>query len=435
MTFFLTQVFMVLVFWRPQDWLFPELSGIPMLNIITFMALLSLAIESREGKISVSLSNHQIMLFAGLWFATLASHITGFYYQGTMDTLAETYKYSVFGILLILVLDRPSRLRWTVRVFVAMACVMSVNSLMQERLGYGFAGSQPIFIPASERGPMHVRTQFFGIFNDPNDLAQVLVTSIPFAFLIFQKRSFLSMLVVFGIVWLLAAAILSTHSRGGLVALAAASVLMSFLLLPSRWLPYLLLPGVAGALLLCPFSGAALDKSAYDRVVFWGMANWNFKLHPVFGIGYGMFWQVAGDTVAHNAFVECYTTLGFFGYWFWFGLLLLGVVGAWRSRVALASASTADELWLRRFAGLAIAAAAGYVTAAYFLSRAFIFPTFFLVSMLASVPVITQKFMKRGAPPLLGSLSQAAAMCTVGALVSIVYIYFSIVLLNKAMGG
>ncbi|MBA4388893.1 MAG: hypothetical protein C0404_12995 [Verrucomicrobia bacterium] len=435
MTFFLTMVFMVLVFWRPQDWLFPWMYGWPVLDGITFAALLSLLIEADERRIRFPTESPQSWLLVGFWFATLMSHVANTYFQGLVDTLFETFKFTLFGLLLMSVLSRPSRLRWTVRLFVAMACLMAVHAYMQATLGQGFAGSEPLYIPEILNKPAHTRTLFFGIFGDPNDLAQILVTAIPFTFLLSRRVTVFSVLSAFAISAFLIYAVFTTHSRGGLVALSVVGMLMFFLVLPSKWLPYLLLPGSAAALALCPLSAAYLDQSAYERVIFWGLANWRFKENLVFGIGYGMFWQVAEERSAHNAFVECYTTIGFFGYWFWFGLLLIGVLGAWRTNVALRGATGSEEVWLRRFSGLAIAATAGFLASAYFLSRSFVFPLFFLIAMLAAVPLMARKYTRQSYLSLVGTTEKVIVVCTVGAVVSILYIYFSILLLNKAVGG
>jgi len=105
-----------------------------------------------------------------------------------------------------------------------------------------------------------------------------------------------------------------------------------FLVLPVRWLPYAGALALAGYLVLCAMGGSVLlDQSARERVVFWGYGNMAFKHNPIFGIGYGMFTELYEDRAAHNAFVTCYTDLGLFGYWFWFNLLQLGMLGTWRT--------------------------------------------------------------------------------------------------------
>jgi putative inorganic carbon (hco3(-)) transporter len=431
MSFFFLSLFVCLVFWRPQEWLVPWLYGWPILNVIFAIALLAFFVEYQEGRIKARSGALQPYLLAGLWAATIMSHVANTYFAGVMETLPETYKPCIFTATFFYVLDRPSRLRTAALIFVVMSCVMAVHALMQSRLGYGFAGQPPILIPEIGNKPAHTRSLFFGIFEDPNDLAQMFATSIPFGFVITRKRSLWGFLLGCAVAWLLVAAILTTHSRGGYVGLAAVCAIMLALILPARWLPKMLVLIVLAALCLCPLSAAYMDMSAHDRVVFWGMANRVFKQNWLFGIGYNMFWQVASSRAAHNAFVYCYTELGVFGYFFWFSLLALAFRGAWRARIALGRAQTADQAWLKRFTGLSIAAMSGFITSSYFLSRAFIYPLFFLFAMLGALPFVARDHMS-GNHKLVINVPTEFWIGAVGALLSIFYIYYSIILLNKA---
>lgn len=431
MTFFLSLLFVFLVFWRPQEWLWPWLFGWPILDIVVYTALLSFLVEISQGLLRFPKKAQQLYLLIGLWLATLMSHVANTYYVGLIETIPESFKICLFTLLLFSVLDRPSRLRAVAGLFVAMACFMAIHALLQQERYFGFAGQPPI----PGRLPQEVRSRFFGIFDDPNDLAQMLATSIPFAFGLFRRRSLLSVAVGCAVTWLLVKGIVATDSRGGYIALATVSAIMVVLALPTRWFPALMLALLIGALVFCPLAVVYLDPSAQERVVFWGMANRVFKASPVFGIGYGMFWQVARDRAAHNAFVSCYTTLGFFGYWFWFGLLQLSVVCAWRARMVFNRPENEEQAWLKRFSGLCIVAMGGYCASAYFLSRDFVYPIFFLFALLGSLAVVAQKLLPEGHPPLIGTQKHVWVMGTVGAFVSIVYVYFSIVLLNKAFYG
>jgi len=431
MTFFLALLFMFLVFWRPQEWLMPWLYGWPLLDVIVFTAVLSFLLEVQQGRVHLPKKMVHLHLLVGLWCAAVFSHVANGYFAGMVDTIPAAFKVCFFPILLICVLDRPSRFRAIAWLFVTMACVMAIHALLQQTQHVGFAGQTPIV----GRDEGEVRSRFFGIFEDPNDLAQILATSIPFAFALFRRRSVIGFLVGCAITWLLVKAIIGTDSRGGYIALATVSYVMVALMLPSRWLPFMMLVLLTCALLLCPLSVGYLDPSAHDRVVFWGLANQVFKAQPLFGIGYGMFWEVASDRASHNAFVSCYTTLGFFGYWFWFGLLQLSLLGAWRTRVAFSQPKGAEEGWIKRFSGLCIAAMAGYCASAYFLSRDFVYPIFFLFAILGALAIVGEERLPAGHRPLIGSRQSIMGMVTLGALVSIFYIYFSIILLNKAFYG
>jgi O-antigen ligase len=450
MSFFFALVFIVLVFWRPQEWLVPALYGWPMLDAVVYMSVLGVLLESKAGIIEFPRKLPQVWLLMALFVVCVFSHVPHTYFQGILDTIPVAFKITFFSLLLICVLDSDRRFRVVAGVFVAMACFMAVHALLQQSRGYGFGGQQPLWIPAIGNRPAHTRSQFFGIFSDPNDLAQMLTTALPFAFVVFRSR-WLSLAFGSAVSWLLVEGVLSTHSRGGLVALAGIGGVVVALMFPKRWFPYLMAGMLLGAMALCPLSVGLLDQSAHDRVVFWGMANEKFKHNLLFGLGFGMFWQVANEKAAHNAFVHCYTEIGVVGYWVWFGLLSLGSLGIWRTRIALARARDLDGRWLRRSSGLVMAAAVGFCASAYFLSRAYVFPMFFLFAMMAAVPrLATQQLAgdeeadqgEGGGEPvaedqfeLLGTGKDIWLFNSVATFVSIFYIYWSILLLNKAFYG
>lgn len=432
MTFFFTAIFMFLVFWRPQDWLFPWLYGWNILDVIFYMALLAFLMELDTGRVKISKETPQVYMLVGLWVAAIMSHIAHTYFVGMIETIVPTFKICFFSALLFCVLDRTSHLRVVAFMFVAMACLMAVHVILQEQRGYGFAGSRPMYIMPHHGQPGHTRTLFFGIFEDPNDTAQMLATSIPFGFVLFKRNRFLNLVCGSAIAWLLVRGLMTTHSRGGQVALAAVGAVMVVRLFPARWFPTLMLALGIGALILCPFSAAFLDDSAHDRVVFWGEANWAFKTTPLFGVGAGLFSEyVSSDRAAHNAFVLCYTEMGVFGYWFWFGMLQLGVIGAWRTRSVLSKPKTIEQAWLREFAGLSIAAMVGFCASSYFLTRAFIYPMFFLFGLLGALPRIARGLLPEH-PAIMDVKRDVFIWGTVGSLGSIVYIYVSILLLNIA---
>lgn len=436
MTFFFMCLFVILVFWRPQDWLVPALYGWPMLDVIVVMSLITLVMERDQGSIRFNIKAPQVWLAGGLWLSTLMSHIAHGYLVGLLWTYAETFKFSFFLVVFMWTLDRPGKLRALAWIFVVMACLMSYHALLQESRGYGFAGQRPVLSWRPDvEGPV-ARSLFFGIFEDPNDLSQILATAIPFGFALFRQSRLLNTLVGCAVLYILFIASQATHSRGGDVALVIVGVTGLALLLPARWTPGVLLTIAFGGLALMPFADTFLDASAHDRVVFWGEANWAFKRNPIFGVGYGMFGEyVSGARAAHNAFVLCYTELGLFGYWFWYNLLHLSFVSAWRTREALRKATTPDARWLRTFSGISIAAMSGFIVSSYFLSRAFVYPLCFLFAMMGSLPVIAERHLPVDHPPLINIRRDVLMLGSIGAFVSITYIYGSILILNKVWGG
>ena len=428
---------MFMVYWRPQEWLVPWLYGWPLLDVVVIMAVMALLIESDQGTLEFPKNAPQIYLLVGLWAAAVMSHVVHVYFAGMVDSMVEIFKICFFTLLLFCVLDSSRRLRVLAFLFVAMACFMAVHAILQNTRGYGFVGHRPLYVGSIGGKSPYFRSKFFGIFADPNDLSQFLVTAMPLVFAVPKRMNAITFLACAATTYLLYKGYMTTHSRGGAVAFVAMCSMIVCLRFPSRWMPYLVGVGLVGALVLCGTKGGAmLDMSARERVVFWGYGNMAFKSNPVFGIGHDMFWQIADGRPAHNAFVTCYTELGIIGYWMWFCFLQVGVVGSWRGRLALHRRETEEQRFLWRYTGLTLAALAGFSASAYFLSRTFIFPFFFLMAVANAIPRIVDREVPdshRG--QFIDPKRDVITLGTVGAFASIVYIYVSIVLLNKSYGG
>lgn len=434
MTFGLTLSFIVLVFLRPQDWIWPWLSGWPLLDAIMYLAVLALLVEGQGGRIGVQ-RTPAIKLAIGLFFAAILSHVPHTYFQGILNTIPEAFKACFFILMLLIVLTSPRRTRLVVVLIVATSCLMAIHALMQQQTGHGFTGQEPIYVLSPKKG-FYPRTIFFGIFGDPNDLAQMLAAALPLVFAIPRRFNFLTLVPAVAAATLLLLGLLSTHSRGGMVALISTAGVLVMLMLPARWMPWLIVGGLIAFLAACALQGGAMmDASAHERVVYWGVANYTFKKNLFFGIGYGMFWQVAGERAAHNAFVTCYTEMGLVGYWFWFNLIVLGVVGCWRTRVAFRWPKNADQAYLKRLAGLGIASIVGFSAGAYFLSRTFVFPYIFLIGVVNVIPLIARRYLPENHPPLIDAWRDVVVLGTIATLGSVIYVYISIVLLNRVAGG
>lgn len=403
------------------------------------MALLGLVIEINQGSAKIP-KTPAIMLSVGLWFATIMSHVAHTYFQGLLNTYQETFKISLLLVLLLVVLDNINRTRMVVVTFVLAAVVMSFHAVIQYKTGVGFGEGGPLVWFNGQTGKLITQTQFYGIFGDPNDLGQFLGLAIPFVFAIPRRMNPITVMSACAVVWLVSEALLTTHSRGTLVGVVAMVACMVLLRLPATWLPYVAIIGLVVGLMACAFLGSSmLDMSARERVVFWGYANRYFKSSPInmlFGGGYNMFPDIIGtDRAAHNAFVCCYAELGLFGYWFWFNLLSLGTIGCWRTRVAFTRPRNGSQAYLKRLSGLSLVAMAGFATSSYFLSRAYVYPCFLLFGLMNAIPVIAQKYLPEDYPPLLDLRKDVLWTGTIATLCSILYIYATVLVLNRGFGG
>lgn len=433
MTYFLTLIFMLLVFWRPQEWLFPWMYGWPVLSVIVYVSLLGLLLESGQGTVRFP-KTPAVKLAVGLWVAVAMSHIVHGYFQGMIDAVIDTFKPCLFLVLILVVVNSIRRLQGVVLVLLVGALLMSVHAVLQMQTGVGFAGCLPLKYYYGFKEKWVQQSLFFGIFSDPNDLGQFLATCIPLIFALPKRLGFIAMVLALAVIGLLSEGIISTQSRGTVIGVSASVFCLVFMRLPAKWLPYVAALSLIGGLVICAiWGGSLLDESAQDRVGFWGNANRYFKSHPVFGGGFGMFGEIAetGGAVAHNAYVTCYTELGLFGYWIWFNMLTLGIIGCWRTRVAFISPKNNEQAFIKRIAGVSIAAMVGYAASAYFISRAFTFPCFFMFGLLNAIPMVAARYLPEDHPPLIDYHRDVLFTGTFCALGSVVYIYVTILLLNR----
>ena len=77
----------------------------------------------------------------------------------------------------------------------------------------------------------------------------------------------------------------------------------------------------------------------------------------------------------------------------------------------------------------------GFATGGYFLSRAFVFPLFFLVGLVNTMPIIAMRLLPEDHPPLIETGKHVFGSGTFSTLFSVVYVYWTILILNKAFYG
>ena len=243
--------------------------------------------------------------------------------------------------------------------------------------------------------------------NDPNDFGQLLVCVIPLIFIFWRPKKLVrnTLVVLLPVCGLLYGTFL-THSRGALFSLLAMVIVAGRRRIGT--IPALLL---AGALFIVAFAygftGGRDISSGSGRTVLWAMSIGLLKSHPLFGIGFGDLADQIGQT-AHNSIMVCAAETGLFGLFFWTMFLLSTL----RDTLTLASPEKVSEgepnelpayatrprdliekPEVIRLGRLVILSFTGFLTAGFFLSRAFVL-TFFLLGGIAEV--IYQWALQRG---------------------------------------
>jgi hypothetical protein len=279
--------------------------------------------------------------------------------------------------------------------------------------------------------------------NDPNDFGQLLVCVIPLAFIFWRPKKLVrnTLVVLLPVCGLLYGTFL-THSRGALFSLMAMAIVAGRRRIGT--IPALLLAGVLFSVAFANgFTGGRDISSGSGRMVLWGESIGVLKSHPLFGVGFGELSDHMEQT-SHNSIMVCAAETGMLGLFFWTMFLLSTL----RDTLTLGSPEKVSEgepdapgneppgyatrprdliekPEIIRLGRLLILSFIGFLTAGFFLSRAFVL-TLFLLGGIAEV--IYQWALQRGmvSPRLkLGRVMLYSAPLSV-ALVVGVYIFIRI---------
>jgi hypothetical protein len=238
-----------------------------------------------------------------------------------------------------------------------------------------------------------------GIFNDPNDLALVLITAIPLClfWLTDPKRKafrplWLALILLFGY------ALMLTHSRGGLLALMTGMAVLTYLKfggMKTAALGMMCLPMV-----LVVFAGRMTEISASEgtgqsRIQLWSDGFMFFQQAPLFGIGMDAYPTVSFH-VAHNSYIHCFVELGVVGGTLFLGAFYFALHGLYRLQTkpptetkpsgeynarTVATERTDADPELQRLHPYLMAMLVAYAVGIGFLSRSYIVPTYLLLGV------------------------------------------------------
>jgi O-antigen ligase len=118
-----------------------------------------------------------------------------------------------------------------------------------------------------------------------------------------------------------------THSRGGLIALAAVALMAARKKLGTTASTALAAVFILGMIALDFTGGRGISAAdGADRLEAWANGLEMFKSAPIFGIGFNGFTDLY-EITAHNSFVLCLAELGLLGSTLWMALLVTTTAG------------------------------------------------------------------------------------------------------------
>lgn len=381
-------LYVAILFIRPQEWA-PLVHGWPLEKITMALALVTWlgSITTTGWRVKAVPQN---LLMLGLFAGILMSHISHTYFQATVDSFQDFGKIVLVFFLVSSLLTSPRRAKGLILVMILGGLFMAWDGITQWRTstplqaGMGITGTIPLIY--EER----VRVRSSGIFHDPNDLALILVTVLPFLITnVWRSGHNL-------IVRILSAAacvpsvlcVFYTNSRGGWLALG--TMLMVYVAIHARRRKLGMIIAVlvfVAIFSLGPSRLGALsssEESAHERIIAWGEANQMLKANPLFGVGWGLFRDFTEENmVAHNSFAQCWGELGMFGYFFWLALVIASFKDSWALANVTGDYPEAPEY--EQLGKTAFASFAGFIAAAMFLSRTYVIPLYVMFGLVAGL--------------------------------------------------
>lgn len=379
MSFLLFLVYLAATFIFPGE-LFPELAPY---RITFWLGVISLTLTILTvvptGRLTVRA--WPIGLVAGLILSMMLSVIWADKWLGAALFVIESFGPAL-TLFLLAVWNVTSlrRLGITAAVLVVSILALAAQGIAAYHFGYmqdklllhQGEDSPPADNGSETKASDLVRVRGLGQVSDPNDLALVLVATLPFLGLAWKERRAFRNIVVVGVPGaLIVYGVYLTRSRGGMLGVLA--VLFATLVQRvSRTKALLATAAMAAVLVAANFTGgraiSTSDDSAEGRVEAWSEGLDMLRSNPVLGVGFRNFTE-HNSLTAHNSFVLCFAELGVVGYFFWMGLLVVAILQIQEVRRSVEHGFEADRL--RQHAQLLNVAFSGVLVTAFFLSRTY----------------------------------------------------------------
>ncbi|MBN9518383.1 O-antigen ligase family protein [bacterium] len=398
---------------RPEE-ILPDIAGLRLYLVTITLCVVTAAPRIIEILQWDSLTARPLTLCVlGLWQATIVSQLARGQLGLALDFGTEFGKVVIYYLILISVIDTPTRLRTFLGCLVGYVAVFAVIGLLHfhgvvevptiktlERVEHGESGEATVT----------PQLQSTGIYSDPNDLCLILVTGSTCA--LARSTTSAGVLARFAWltpIWLFGYGVILTKSRGGLLGLLAAVVTWAW----GRYGWKRTFPTLILILPLVPLflsgrqSNFSLGRedTAHSRVALWSDGLVTMMRNPITGIGAGEYADQIG-MVAHNSFVHAYVELGLLGGSLFLGAFLLGGMGLWRIRPPSPLLAS-----LRVFV---LALLVGYAGGALSLSRCYVVPTYMVLGLADAYLQMAGHYATPGAHVRTGDIARFFAVGTLG---------------------
>ena len=374
-------LFTFTLYFRPYE-LIPGMSGFTSMAFIVAIATLLIYLPTQivsEGRITALPVEVKCVLFIAFWALATVPFATdpGVAWDAFNEHLS---KVAIIFVIMVNTLRTPARMKGLMWLGIGVGAMLSYEAVMLYRAGQ--------FAVEGYR----VKVDFGGMFGNPNDMATHLLIFTPISIALgIATKNKIAKLVYFVSAGLLVGGLLVTQSRGGILGLLAASIVLSWKLGKGNRLKVIVIAGtvVAIVLLLAPGNLSQRVMSIFipslDPV---GSSTQRqnlltqsiiVSLRNPFGIGIGNFPIVGSrNLVTHNAYTQVSAELG----WFAFLAYLILLVSPLRKLSALQRKTfgRGEHEWVYHASIGVYAGIAGYMVSSFFASIAFNWYVYFPIA-------------------------------------------------------
>ena len=417
---------------RPAE-IIPGLEGVPVYEfaILSCLVVALPAVLIQLTPASLARRPITVCVIALLPAITL-SHLSHGETERAVETSIEFAKVLVYYLLLVGVVNTPTRLRQYLLWLGVFTLVLTAVALLRY---YGVYQVEVQQAPVEVRDPRKAKSADHSVttievnkngerveykrlgtaFYDPNDLCLVLVMGMGICAYAFSERCGGAARWLWPVAALLFGfALVLTHSRGGFLALLIGVAALFYSRLgPTK----AIIAGLAVLpLLFLAFGGRQTNfelgqGTGQTRIQLWSDGLDHFLRSPLFGIGVGRYDEEIGH-VAHNSFIHAYTETGLLGGTLFVGVCYLALVSLLRLRRQQCLVSNRG---LSRTLPFLTAMAVAYCGGMLSLSRCYIVPTYLLLGLVTVYLRLAGRYAPLSVPRLdgrlLGRMAAVSVLC------------------------
>lgn len=368
-------LFTTIVFFRPYE-LSPSLKFLSNAAFWIALATLLVFVITQLGlENTITVRTREVKLIFLLTVLGAISIPQALEPQKAFNAFYEFVKVVLIFIVMVNVVRTEKRMRILWIVILAATCMLSIDAVINYRMGN------------FELGNMRIKGSIGGLFDNPNDLALHLVTMVPIALaFFFTSRNPLTKILFLGVAILTVSGIVVTLSRGGFLALLAATALLLWKLArSSRWLLVLVAPAlVIGFIVFAPGVyrtrlSTTGDESSMARFDDLKRSVYVASRHPILGVGMDNYILFSNSNKStHNAYTQVAAELGTAAAI----VYILFIITPFRGLRRIEKQSFQSKS-MRRYHYLSIALQAslvGYMVASFFASVAYLWYIYYLVA-------------------------------------------------------